>query len=66
MSYLDDFNNFQSEFLCLISLIKVSKNMWKKELHDKLYKLLKMVMRSLEAKDDVSFAQYCKEAQSFA
>ena len=65
MSYLEDFNNFQSEFLYLISLIKISKNMWKKELYDKLYKSLKMIIRSLEVKDNISFTQYCKETQSF-
>ena len=40
--------------------------MWKKELYDKLYKLLKIIIRSLEVKNNISFTWYYKEAQSFA
>lgn len=55
MSYLEDFNNFHSEFLCLTALAKIPRDMWKEEIHDKLYGSLKVTMGGLAAKDDVSF-----------
>ena len=66
MSYLEDFNDFHSEFLRLTALTKISRDMWKEEIHDKLYSSLKIIMRDLAGRDDVEFDQYCKKAQNFA
>ena len=66
MTYLSDFNTFQSEFLRLANSAKMPTNQWKEELHDKLYDQLQVQMEVYVADDEISFDGYCNKAQQFA
>ena len=63
MSYLENFNTFQSEFLRLINSVKMLTDQWKKKVHNKLYDSLQVQMKIYVTDENMFFNVYCKKTQ---
>jgi len=66
LNYLGDFGAFYSEFVRLANLSRKAKDLWKEDIHDKLYASLRTHMELFVVDDGCDFETYCQKAQHFA